>query len=85
VAKIRVYSCPFVVNPKFRTPHSEFRTSKMLHFRAKTPFFRLWTADWRLWTGENPLKTLAKSVSIRVNPWLNGRPEKMFKKTSKNI
>ena len=33
----------------------------------------------------NPLKTLAKSVSIRVNPWLNGRPEKMFKKTSKNI
>jgi hypothetical protein len=69
----------------FRTPHSEFRTSKMLHFRAKPPFFPLWTVDWRLWTEENLLKTLAKSVSIRVNPWLNCRPENMFKKTLKNI
>jgi hypothetical protein len=49
------------------------------------PFFRLWTVNWRPWTGENPLKTLAKSVSIRVHPWLKRPPEKMFKKTLKNI
>jgi hypothetical protein len=77
------FLCALVAD--FRTSHFTLRPSIMLHFRAKPPFFPPRAPRPQPRALKKPLKTLAKSVSIRVNPWLKCRPEKLFKKNSKNI
>jgi hypothetical protein len=61
----------------FRTPHSEFRTSKMLHFRVKPRFF-----GCELRTGGCGLK------KIPVKPWRSwrlGGKMPLLKKCSKKL